>query len=211
MAEIWGNQYAKLSFLKHLRDSIPTVHMLARWIAMGSIVLFWPHALPAQHDPPSADEVQEFAWLARAEASVWKAVPVPDEIVHELKEKDSENSLCNIETPDDLETHQIVSRSDSVVGLPVQGHGRCLCSPAGNCDFWIFQSTKGKYRLVLESNVQVFGFLKSRTKGLPDLVTWSHASAFDSEGRLFRFSGKEYMFAATGKRNPSVPVNTAKW
>jgi hypothetical protein len=117
-----------------------------------------------------------------------------------------QNSLCNIETSDDLETHQSISASGSVVGLSVQGHGECLCGPTGNCDFWIFQSTKGKYRLVLETpNLQVFGFLKPRTKGLPDLVAWSQASAFDSEGRLYRFDGNQSVILATGKSNPSIP------
>jgi hypothetical protein len=51
MAEICEDEYAKLFFLKHLRESIPTVHRSARWIAMGSMVLRCPHVLPAQHDP----------------------------------------------------------------------------------------------------------------------------------------------------------------
>ncbi len=66
--------------------------------------------------------------------------------------------------------------------------------PRGNCDFWIYKPYKGEYRLILETgNVQIFGFLKSRTKGYPDLVTWSHASAFDSEAQLFRFDGNQYV------------------
>jgi hypothetical protein len=38
MAEICENEYAKLFFLKHSREAIPTAHLFARWIAMGSIV-----------------------------------------------------------------------------------------------------------------------------------------------------------------------------
>jgi len=39
----------------------------------------------------------------------------------------------------------------------------------------------------------MFGFLKSRTRGYPDLVTWSHGSATESGGRLFRFDGNRYV------------------
>jgi hypothetical protein len=45
-------------------------------------------------------------------------------------------------------------------------------------------------------SVQSFGFLKSRTHGCPDLVTWSHGSATMSGARLFRFDG--YRYVASG-------------
>ncbi len=38
----------------------------------------------------------------------------------------------------------------------------------------------------------MFGFLKSRTHDYPDLVTWSHGSATEYGGRLFRFDGNRY-------------------
>jgi hypothetical protein len=39
----------------------------------------------------------------------------------------------------------------------------------------------------------MFGFLKSRTHGYPDLVTWSHGSATESGAQLFRFDGNRYI------------------
>jgi hypothetical protein len=41
--------------------------------------------------------------------------------------------------------------------------------------------------------VQTFGFLRSRTHGYPDLVTWSHGSATDRSAQLFRFDGNQYV------------------
>jgi hypothetical protein len=181
-------------------------YMVRKAATLMSFVLFWPHVLPAQHDSPSAQEVEEFARRARTEANVGKQVSVPDSIFYELKEKDSDDSPCTVETRDGLETHQILLRSGLIGGLAIQGHGgECLCSPTGNCDFWIYQLKKGKYRLVLETNVQVFGFLKSRTKGLPDLVTWSHASAFDSEAQLFRFDGDQYIRSGAWEEESEYP------
>jgi hypothetical protein len=39
----------------------------------------------------------------------------------------------------------------------------------------------------------MFGFLKSRTHGYPDLVTWTHGSATEYGARLFRFDGNRYV------------------
>jgi hypothetical protein len=40
--------------------------------------------------------------------------------------------------------------------------------------------------------VSEFGFLKSTTNGLPDLVLWSHDSAQRSPGALWKFDGSAY-------------------
>jgi len=78
--------------------------------------------------------------------------------------------------------------------LAVQGRGFCFCSPTGNCAFWLELGKRGHYRTVLETDmVQRFGFIKSKTNGLPDLVAWSHGSATESGGRLFQFNGDHYV------------------
>jgi hypothetical protein len=41
--------------------------------------------------------------------------------------------------------------------------------------------------------VQEFGFLPSITKGLPDVVLWSHDSADRFPGVLWKFNGTEYV------------------
>jgi hypothetical protein len=60
-----------------------------------------------------------------------------------------------------------------------------FCGATGNCAFWVFRYQNGRYEKILDTDmVQHFGFVHSSTNGLPDLVTWSHGSAFDS-GRGF--------------------------
>jgi hypothetical protein len=181
----------KARVLKNLRELGSTVGVSGWLLTLTGIVLIGPQVLSAQHGPPSAQQIQEFAWRARTEANVGKKVPVPDSIFYELKAKDYD---CTIEARDELETHKVMLGAGMIGVLSIQGHGDCLCSPTGNCDFWIYKPYKGGYRLILETgNVQIFGFLKSRTKGYPDLVTWSHGSAFDSEAQLFRFDGNQYV------------------
>jgi hypothetical protein len=81
--------------------------------------------------------------------------------------------------------------------LAIQGQGGCFCSPTGNCELWIYEIKGGKFRAILKrGSVQAFGFLKSRTHGYPDLITWTHGSATDHGARLFRFDGIRY--AASG-------------
>jgi hypothetical protein len=171
------------------------MYVFERILFLASIVLIWPRLLPAQHTPPSAEEVERFAERARAQRKIGKGVRVPNQILNELMAKAPEDyEACNLKDRNNLEAHQVLLRSNLVGGLAIQGRGFCFCSPTGNCAFWVYQLKKGKYRLVLETDmVQRFGFLKSRKHGYPDLVTWCHGSATDSAADLFRFDGNQYV------------------
>jgi hypothetical protein len=81
------------------------------------------------------------------------------------------------------------------VGLiAVRGGGPCDCSPTGNCSFWVYRSVGDRFVLILVSSmVHHFGFLKFEQYGLPDIVVWSHGSAFESGARLWQFNGKKYV------------------
>jgi hypothetical protein len=149
----------------------------------------------AQHTPPSGQEVEAFAERARKEGHKGNRVPVPEHILKELAAKAPDDYLpCDRKERNKLEARQILLRSGSVGGLAIQGLGFCYCSPTGNCSFWIYQIRNAKYRLILETDmVQVFGFLRSRTYGYPDLVTWSHGSATQRSGELFRFDGDQFI------------------
>ena len=46
--------------------------------------------------------------------------------------------------------------------------------------------------------IQNFGFLKTPTHGLPDLVIWSHDSAQRTPGFLWKFDGENYAQKCTG-------------
>jgi hypothetical protein len=77
--------------------------------------------------------------------------------------------------------------------IAVKGGGACDCSPTGNCSFWVYRDLGGTYVRVLSTfMVQRFGFLKFKSHDLPDIVVWSHGSAFESGARLLQFNGKRY-------------------
>ena len=181
-----------LNNLKKLRRALrvsPSALLLA------ATVLLWPHTLPAQHTPPTAEEVEAFAERASSEQYLGKEVRVPDRIFKQLAaEAPADYPLCHAEERNILVAHQILLTSNLIGGLAIKGSGGCFCSATGNCAFWIYQLKNGKYRAVLSTDsVQNFGFLKSRTHGYPDVVSWSHGSATMSEARLFRFDGNRYV------------------
>jgi hypothetical protein len=69
----------------------------------------------------------------------------------------------------------------------------CLCSPTGNCSFWIYRRGGSGYHELLEAEgVHRYHFLSSRSHGYRDLVASMHGSAYDSTVFLFRFDGKRY-------------------
>jgi len=171
------------------------VRMSATAFLLATTFLLWPDTLPAQYVPPTAREVDAFAERARSERYVGSEVRVPDRIFNQLVAGlPTDKPYCHPHDRKILEAHQIVVGSNLSGALTVQGQSTCFCSPTGNCEFWIYQLKSGKYRPILRrGSVQMFGFLKSRTHGYPDLVTWSHGSATESGGRLFRFDGNRYV------------------
>ncbi len=82
----------------------------------------------------------------------------------------------------------------AVALIAVWGRSPCFCSPTGNCSFWLYRSEPGHFfRLLQTYMVREFGFLRSKTHGLPDLVPSSHDSAQTFPGALWKFDGSEYI------------------
>jgi hypothetical protein len=171
--------------------------MIVQICFLAAIVFSHPQVFPAQHEPPTAGAVERFAERARTERSVGERVPVPDVIFKLLAGKaPPDYPECDREDRDNFETHQFSLRPGVIGGVAVKGSSSCYCSPTGNCEFWVFQLRHGTYRLILQTKmVHVWGFLRSRTKGYPDLVAWSHGSATDSAADLFRFDGMQYVLS----------------
>jgi hypothetical protein len=83
--------------------------------------------------------------------------------------------------------------SDGVPELICQASGLDLCSPTGNCAFWIFQKTLGGYRLLLSrGSVQNFTVQPTGTSGFADLVLGIHGSATEQGLSLYRFHEGRY-------------------
>jgi hypothetical protein len=107
-----------------------------------------------------------------------------------------------------------LSKRDLVL-IAVWGKSSCFCSPTGNCSFWLYRSRDGKNELLLQTDmVSEFGFLRSTTKGVPDLVLWSHDSAERFPGALWKFDGAEYVPHCTWEvvnTFRDVPNGIAQW
>jgi len=104
-------------------------------------------------------------------------------------------------TPDPLAPINVESFLYSRNGrklIAIGGRGFCFCSATGNRAFWLSRYRKGKSEKILDTDmVQQFGFVHSTTNGLPDLVLWSHWSAFESGGAWWKFNGESYEKACT--------------
>lgn len=165
-------------------------------LLLALVVLVLPRTSAAQHNPPSGRVVAAFAERARSEKYEGNSIAVPAAIFQELiSQAPPDYPFCRPVDQSLLQADQMPVGSDSqAILLAIQGASLCFCSATGNCEFWVFAEKKGKYDPLLKTDgVQVFGFLKSRTHGYPDLVTWSHESATWQDGRLFRFNGKRYL------------------
>ena len=127
--------------------------------------------------------------------TVAQTFAIPADIAQELKRELVEISEFR-ECPNFRDNFQLTKldlNQDNRPEFIVHGLRQCLCSPTGNCSFWIYQRTpKGPKLLLSTHGVQRFKFKKSRSKGFLDLVTSMHDSATSSEVSLYRFNGEVY-------------------
>lgn len=77
-----------------------------------------------------------------------------------------------------------------------------VCSPTGNCPFWVFKKTATGYSLILaRSAIQTFTIQRARTNGYSDLVLGMHGSATSSDLFLYKFSNGRYRRAGCYEAN----------
>jgi hypothetical protein len=75
--------------------------------------------------------------------------------------------------------------------------GESMCSPTGNCPFWVFEKAGATYRLILKKGAaQSFTIRHARTNGYFDLELGMHGSATMSSLFVYRFRGRRYQRAA---------------
>lgn len=76
--------------------------------------------------------------------------------------------------------------------LAVQPTGDELCSPTGNCAFWIIDLQHR--RIILRADeVQTFASDPAPSHGPPDIITSMHGSAFESDLTRWHYEGTQYM------------------
>jgi hypothetical protein len=77
----------------------------------------------------------------------------------------------------------------------VQPSGGEFCGATGNCSFWIVDLRHR--RVVLNTvGIQSFAAIPSRPGGMPEIITSSHASAFERELIRWQFQGSSYQRAS---------------
>jgi hypothetical protein len=82
---------------------------------------------------------------------------------------------------------------DGVPEIVCQASDDQMCSPTGNCSFWIFGRDSGGYRLLLKkAAIQTFTIQRNRTDGYFDVVLGMHRSATEQELFLYRFHDGRY-------------------
>ena len=101
-------------------------------------------------------------------------------IVHRLREK-----------ADDLHAMRVEAGAGHI--FVVQGAGQEMCSPTGNCSFWLVSAD---YKILGRTIAQTFTVQSTSHHGRPDLITAMHGSAFDSDFIRWQFDGMRYLKAA---------------
>ena len=82
--------------------------------------------------------------------------------------------------------------NDGIAEIVVQASGQ-MCSPTGNCPFWIFQKTATGYKVILSrGSVQTFSIEKARHNGYMDIVVGMHGSAFEQTLHKYQFRNGQY-------------------
>jgi hypothetical protein len=118
-------------------------------------------------------------------------IAVPGSILKEVKANPDDCLNPSREETAKVDAYQL--RKGDFLLIAIWGRSSCFCSPTGNCSFWLYQSRDGNNKLLLKTEmVREFGFLRTSTEGLPDLVLWSHDSADRSPGALWKFNGRAY-------------------
>lgn len=78
-----------------------------------------------------------------------------------------------------------------IPALAVQPAGNELCGATGNCSFWIVDLRHR--RIILNADgIRSFTVSSSKAGGMPEIITASHASAFEQELIRWQFQGSDY-------------------
>lgn len=105
---------------------------------------------------------------------------------------------------DNFRTKKIDLNRDGKPEFAVQGLNEHLCSPTGNCSFWIYrQSDKGYEPLLDTGDVQQYYFQNTISNGYRDIITAMHGSATDSDLSVYKFDGKQYQLKECMERSYS--------
>jgi hypothetical protein len=165
------------------------IKLLIIWFLIAGVPCGPRSLFPAERH---SEKAQLFWKETLTPAAKGTRIAVPGSILKDVKANPDDCLNPSPEETTNLEAYQL-SKRDFVL-IAVWGRSSCFCSPTGNCSFWLYRPRGGKKELLLQTDmVSEFGFLRSTTKGVPDLVLWSHDSAQRFPGALWKFNGAEYV------------------
>jgi hypothetical protein len=116
---------------------------------------------------------------------------------------ESEEQLKNIAL--DARIKMVDLDGDSAHELIAQGGDPEVCSPTGNCFFWLFRKTNRNFKLLLYAEgIQMFTIQRTRTNGFRDIVLAMHGSAAATQLMLYKYSNGAYHDVACYNANWTV-------
>jgi hypothetical protein len=169
---------------------VPTLVLAKKNFLIAFCLMFGTTTAIAQH----IDWDVKFAPYLNAPL---QSLPAKDRqgIVHRLKEK-----------PADLRAISIQTASGHL--FFVRGAGDEDCGVDGNCEFWILSDD---YRVLLNKIAETFSIRPAMHDGLPDIVTYGHASASEGDLTYWRMQGSRYArVACAGAVYADAGGNTLK-
>ena len=105
----------------------------------------------------------------------------------------------SLDCKDMLEIKKVDLNQDGDVEILLRGNNFNLCSPVGNCAFWIFEKRIKNYRKILYStdyiDVSKLGeqILKRKTNDYSDILLKGHLSGYETSFTKYKFNGKKYI------------------
>jgi hypothetical protein len=165
-------------------------------------------ALSAQATTPHASEASAWPLVDTHEAStsLERLPPAQRSIVLPLL-KPYLGPMVQGESSEEINRVMLSFRAErlTLAGSPavaVQPSGRELCGASGNCSFWLVDLRHR--RVVLNAvGVKSFAISPARAAAMPEIITNSHASAYEQERIRWQFQGSGY------QRESCATVNTA--
>lgn len=117
-----------------------------------------------------------------------------------------------------LDVKKIDLNRDGRAEILLRGNNSNLCSPVGNCAFWIYEKKDGKYRKLLASTdfweITEMGdqIQTRRTNDYSDILLKGHFTASDTTYELYKFDGTKYKQSKCSVETP-IPgtSDNPKW
>ena len=124
---------------------------------------------------------------------IWKHL-INDRDFREWSPISDERNDCK----DMLEIKRVDLNQDGNKEILILGKSLSLCSPVGNCAFWIFEKRGKSYQKLIYSNDYIDitkngqQLQRKKTNGYFDILLKGHLSASDTSYEFYKYNGKNY-------------------